>query len=78
MRLIRTFRPLPATPASRHWPPAPQPLPVHPTELLGSSFTAFLLAALLIASSYKGLLHLDGRVFALMLMLEGRFAIFLS
>jgi phosphatidylglycerol:prolipoprotein diacylglycerol transferase len=43
-------------------------LPVHPTELY-SSFTAFLLAALLIA--YLGLPHIDGRVFALMLMLEG-------
>jgi phosphatidylglycerol:prolipoprotein diacylglycerol transferase len=43
-------------------------LPVHPTELY-SSFTAFLLAALLIV--YLGLPHLDGRVFALMLMLEG-------
>jgi phosphatidylglycerol---prolipoprotein diacylglyceryl transferase len=43
-------------------------LPVHPTELY-SSFTGFLLAALLIA--YLGLPHIDGRVFALMLMLEG-------
>ena len=43
-------------------------LPVHPTELY-SSFTAFLLAALLIA--YLALPHIDGRVFALMLMLEG-------
>jgi phosphatidylglycerol:prolipoprotein diacylglycerol transferase len=43
-------------------------LPVHPTQLY-SSFTAFLLAALLIV--YLGLPHLDGRVFALMLILEG-------
>lgn len=43
-------------------------LPVHPTELY-SSFTSFLLAALLIA--YLALPHIDGRVFALMLMLEG-------
>jgi phosphatidylglycerol:prolipoprotein diacylglycerol transferase len=43
-------------------------LPVHPAELY-SSFTAFLLAALLIA--YFGLHHIDGRVFALMMMLEG-------
>jgi len=43
-------------------------LPVQPTELY-SSFTAFLLAALLIA--YLGLPHIDGRVFALMLILEG-------
>jgi phosphatidylglycerol:prolipoprotein diacylglycerol transferase len=43
-------------------------LPVHPTELY-SSFTAFLLTALLIL--YMGLPHLNGRVFALMLMLEG-------
>jgi len=43
-------------------------LPVHPTELY-SSFTAFLLAALLIV--YLGLPHIAGRVFALMLMLEG-------
>ena len=43
-------------------------LPVQPTQLY-SSFTAFLLAALLIA--YLGLPHADGRVFALMLMLEG-------
>jgi phosphatidylglycerol:prolipoprotein diacylglycerol transferase len=43
-------------------------LPVHPTELY-SSFTGFLLAALLI--TYLGLPHIDGRVFALMLMLEG-------
>jgi phosphatidylglycerol:prolipoprotein diacylglycerol transferase len=43
-------------------------LPVHPTQLY-SSFTAFLLAVLLIV--YLGLPHLDGRVFALMLMLEG-------
>ncbi|MGD0770845.1 MAG: prolipoprotein diacylglyceryl transferase [Tepidisphaeraceae bacterium] len=43
-------------------------LPVHPTQLY-SSFTAFLLAVLLIV--YLGLPHLDGRVFALMLILEG-------
>ena len=43
-------------------------LPVHPTELY-SSFTAFLLAALLIA--YLGLPHIEGRGFALMMMLEG-------
>jgi phosphatidylglycerol:prolipoprotein diacylglycerol transferase len=43
-------------------------LPVHPTELY-SSFTSFLLGGLLIA--YLGLPHIDGRVFALMLMLEG-------
>jgi phosphatidylglycerol---prolipoprotein diacylglyceryl transferase len=43
-------------------------LPVHPTQLY-SSFTAFLLAALLIV--YLGLPHIWGRVFALMLMLEG-------
>ena len=43
-------------------------LPVHPTQLY-SSFTAFLLAVLLIV--YLGLPHFDGRVFALMLILEG-------
>ncbi len=43
-------------------------LPVQPTELY-SSFTAFLLAVLLIA--YLGLPHAEGRVFAMMLMLEG-------
>jgi phosphatidylglycerol:prolipoprotein diacylglycerol transferase len=43
-------------------------LPVHPAEIY-SSFTAFLLAALLIA--YLGLPHRDGKGFALMLMLEG-------
>lgn len=43
-------------------------LPVHPTQLY-TSFTAFLLAALLIV--YLGLPHISGRVFALMLMLEG-------
>jgi phosphatidylglycerol---prolipoprotein diacylglyceryl transferase len=43
-------------------------LPVQPTQLY-SAFTAFLLAALLIA--YLGLPHIDGRVFALMLILEG-------
>lgn len=43
-------------------------LPVQPTELY-TSFTAFLLAGLLIL--YLGLPHADGRVFALMLMLEG-------
>jgi phosphatidylglycerol:prolipoprotein diacylglycerol transferase len=43
-------------------------LPVQPTQLY-SAFTAFLLAALLIC--YIGLPHLDGRVFALMLILEG-------
>jgi phosphatidylglycerol:prolipoprotein diacylglycerol transferase len=43
-------------------------LPVHPAELY-SSFTAFLLAALLIA--YLGLPHENGKVFALMMMLEG-------
>ena len=43
-------------------------LPVQPTQLY-SSFTAFLLAVLLI--SYLGLPHTDGRVFAPMLMLEG-------
>ena len=43
-------------------------LPVHPTELY-SSFTAFLLAAMLIL--YLGVPHIEGQVFALMLMLEG-------
>jgi phosphatidylglycerol:prolipoprotein diacylglycerol transferase len=43
-------------------------LPVQPTQLY-SAFTAFLLAALLIV--YLGLPHIDGRAFALMLMLEG-------
>lgn len=43
-------------------------LPVLPTQLY-SSFTAFLLAGLLLA--FWTLPHLDGRVFALMLMLEG-------
>jgi phosphatidylglycerol:prolipoprotein diacylglycerol transferase len=43
-------------------------LPVQPTQLY-SSFTAFLLAGLLIA--YLGLPHVDGRVFALMMILEG-------
>jgi len=43
-------------------------LPVHPTQLY-SSFTCFLLAALLIA--YLSLPHITGRVFALMLILEG-------
>jgi phosphatidylglycerol:prolipoprotein diacylglycerol transferase len=43
-------------------------LPVQPTELY-SAFTAFLLAGLLIA--YFTMPHIDGRVFALMLMLEG-------
>jgi phosphatidylglycerol:prolipoprotein diacylglycerol transferase len=43
-------------------------LPVQPTQLY-SSFTAFLLAGLLWA--YWTLEHADGRVFALMLMLEG-------
>jgi phosphatidylglycerol:prolipoprotein diacylglycerol transferase len=43
-------------------------LPVHPTELY-SSFTGFLLAALLMM--YMGLPHINGRVFALMMMFEG-------
>jgi phosphatidylglycerol:prolipoprotein diacylglycerol transferase len=43
-------------------------LPVHPTQIY-SVITCFLLAALLIA--YLGLPHISGRVFALMLMLEG-------
>jgi phosphatidylglycerol:prolipoprotein diacylglycerol transferase len=43
-------------------------LPVHPAEIY-SSITAFLLAGLLIA--YFTLPHVDGRVFALMLILEG-------
>jgi phosphatidylglycerol:prolipoprotein diacylglycerol transferase len=43
-------------------------LPVQPTQLY-SSFTAFLLAGLLWA--YWTLPHADGRVFALMLLLEG-------
>jgi phosphatidylglycerol---prolipoprotein diacylglyceryl transferase len=43
-------------------------LPVHPSELY-SSFTAFLLACLLLA--YFTMPHAPGRVFALMLMLEG-------
>jgi phosphatidylglycerol:prolipoprotein diacylglycerol transferase len=43
-------------------------LPVHPTQLY-SAFTAFLLCGLLIA--YLSLPHADGRVFALMLILEG-------
>ncbi len=42
--------------------------PVHPTQIY-SSITAFLLAGILIC--YLTLPHLDGRVFALMLMLEG-------
>jgi prolipoprotein diacylglyceryltransferase len=36
---------------------------------LYSSFTAFMLAVLLVA--YYSLPHMDGRVFALMMMLEG-------
>ncbi|MGD1276200.1 MAG: prolipoprotein diacylglyceryl transferase [Tepidisphaeraceae bacterium] len=47
---------------------ASRALGVHPAELY-SSFTAFLLAALLIA--YFALPHADGRVFALMMILEG-------
>jgi phosphatidylglycerol:prolipoprotein diacylglycerol transferase len=47
---------------------AQKALPVQPTQLY-SSFTAFLLAGLLIA--FWTLPHLDGRVFALMMMLEG-------
>jgi phosphatidylglycerol:prolipoprotein diacylglycerol transferase len=43
-------------------------LPVQPTQLY-STFTALLLAGLLIA--YFTLPHIDGRVFALMLILEG-------
>jgi phosphatidylglycerol:prolipoprotein diacylglycerol transferase len=43
-------------------------LPVHPTQLY-SAFTAFLLCGLLIA--YLGLPHVNGRIFALMLILEG-------
>ena len=43
-------------------------LPVLPTQLY-SSFTAFLLAGLLIV--YLGLPHIPGRGFALMMMLEG-------
>jgi len=43
-------------------------LPVHPTQLY-SAFTAFLLCGLLIA--YLSLPHANGRVFALMLILEG-------
>ncbi len=43
-------------------------LPVHPTQLY-SAFTAFLLCGLL--TVYPSLPHADGRVFALMLMLEG-------
>jgi phosphatidylglycerol:prolipoprotein diacylglycerol transferase len=43
-------------------------LPVQPTQLY-STLTAFLLAGLLIA--YLTLPHINGRVFALMLMLEG-------
>ncbi len=43
-------------------------LPVHPAEIY-SSITAFLLAGLLIA--YFSLPHVAGRVFALMLILEG-------
>ena len=43
-------------------------LPVHPTELY-SVFTCFLLAGLLIA--YLSIRTIEGRVFALMLMLEG-------
>jgi phosphatidylglycerol:prolipoprotein diacylglycerol transferase len=43
-------------------------LPVHPAELY-STFTAWLIAALLVA--YFTLPHAPGRVFALMLMVEG-------
>src|SRR5205085_8462066 len=43
-------------------------LPVHPTQLY-STFTAFLIAALCLA--YFTLPHARGRVFALMLMVEG-------
>ncbi|MGA3067620.1 MAG: prolipoprotein diacylglyceryl transferase [Tepidisphaeraceae bacterium] len=47
---------------------ASRALPVHPAEIY-SAITAFLLAAVLI--SYFTLPHIDGRVFALMLILEG-------
>jgi phosphatidylglycerol:prolipoprotein diacylglycerol transferase len=43
-------------------------LPVHPTEFY-TAFTAFLLALLLLL--YLSLPHIDGRVFALMMILEG-------
>jgi phosphatidylglycerol---prolipoprotein diacylglyceryl transferase len=43
-------------------------LPVHPAQLY-SAFTAFLLCGLLVA--YLSLPHVEGRVFALMLILEG-------
>jgi phosphatidylglycerol:prolipoprotein diacylglycerol transferase len=71
----RTLTPLPpqspvvqADPQLRALADQARALPVQPTQLY-SAFTGFLLAALLIA--YIGLPHLDGRVFALMLILEG-------
>lgn len=57
-----------ADPAVRTLAAANKSLPVQPTQLY-SAFTGFLLAMLLIA--YLGLPHPDGRVFALMLILEG-------
>src|SRR5262249_1572767 len=47
---------------------ASRSLPLHPAQLY-SSFTAFLIAALTLA--YFTLPHAPGRVFAMMLMLEG-------
>jgi phosphatidylglycerol---prolipoprotein diacylglyceryl transferase len=55
-------------PELRQWAAAQRSLPVHPSQIY-SAVTAFLLAGLLFA--YFTLPHAPGRVFALVLMLEG-------
>jgi phosphatidylglycerol:prolipoprotein diacylglycerol transferase len=60
--------PVATTPRLQSIAAANPALPVHPTELY-TAFTAFLLALLLYL--FMGLRHVDGQVFALMMILEG-------
>lgn len=62
------FPPIIGNPRLKALADATSALPVHPTELY-TTFTAFLLAYLLFL--YLSLPHIDGRVFALMMILEG-------
>lgn len=71
LRDVSTGRPIPTellTPEQREIAKNVRSRPVHPAQLY-STITAWLLAALLVA--YFTLPHAPGRVFALMLMLEG-------
>jgi phosphatidylglycerol:prolipoprotein diacylglycerol transferase len=60
--------PIPVDPAAAQLASAEKTLPLHPAQLY-SSFTAFLIAAIVLC--YFTLPHIPGRAFALMMMLEG-------